>query len=107
MNKQILIEQRIATQHRVIAERLRQDPQRVMAKARDNLRRWSDCYCVDERPAWMVEWDRLLDGRPDDLMDILLGDHEKARRLRSSSPFAGILTARERWALLKNIDDEA
>ncbi|MGH8475304.1 MAG: hypothetical protein ACRERS_04220 [Methylococcales bacterium] len=106
MNKQVLIEQRIAAQHRVIAERLRQDPHRVMAKARHNLSRWSEHYAPHERPAWMREWGLLLDGSLDEVLTILLSDSEKARRLRSSSLFAGILSARERWALLKRINDE-
>ncbi|WP_459862999.1 hypothetical protein [Endothiovibrio diazotrophicus] len=101
------IEHRILAQHRVIAERLRSDPGAVIARARANLDRWAKKYGDDERPRWMREWMALLDGPVDAILELLTSRAERAVRLRSSSPFAGVISARERWRILKEADREA
>lgn len=107
MNKQQLIERRILAQHRIVAERLDADPDAVLGQARSNLARWTERYSPDERPVWLEEWTRLLDGPIDVVRKLLISSSENATRLRASSPFAGVLTARERWELYRRLDDEA
>ena len=103
MNKQRLIEKRILAQHRIVAERLMADPEKVIEFASDNLQRWTGRYDKDERPHWMHEWKQLLGRPPVEIAHLLTSCSEEANRLRSSSPFAGILSARERWALYREI----
>lgn len=107
MNKQRLIEKRIHAQHRISAERLRQDPEQVLGHARRDLERCAERYDRAERPCRIEKW-RHLPGPPlERVVDVLTSGSEEARRLRSSSPCAGVLSARGRWALYKEIDDKA
>ena len=106
MNKQRLIEQRILAQHRIIAQRLLADPEPIIQSAANNLRRWSERYGDDERPCWMEQWRQLLTAPPTVIAHLLTARSEEANRLRSSSPFAGVLSPRERWALYRDIQDE-
>jgi len=98
---QQIIEHRILLQHQVIARRLREDPRGVIAHARQNLARWASNYVQEPAPGWMSEWRNLLEAPLDRLASTLVSDSEEGRRLRSSSPFAGVLSAQERWLLLK------
>lgn len=52
-------------------------------------------------PAYLRRWERLLDAGPQALQDILLADTDEAQLLRSVHPLAGLLSPRERWALLE------
>ena len=106
MNKQRLIEQRILAQHRIVANRLLADPEKVIRFASANLKRWSDGYSKEERPRWMDDWSRLLSDSPEAVVEILTSNSEEANRLRSSSPFAGIVSPRERWEIYREIQDE-
>ena len=106
MNKQRLIEQRILARHRLIAERLQADPERVLAHSRANLERWARAYPDEQVPGWLREWQELLERPLADVLAILLSESENARRLRSSSPFAGIVSPRERWAINREIRDD-
>ena len=70
------------------------DPQ-LFDKARKNLKRWSAKSTVS-RPSDLREWDEILN-RPWPEMAALITDmSEEATRLRSSSPFAGVLSPVER-----------
>ncbi len=81
------------------AARLRQQPG-LLQLAHDNLARWSrqnagapsllHCY---------AEWRELLQRPLEEICSVLTSDNEVARRLRQNSPFAGILNAREVWAV--------
>lgn len=102
-NKQQLIEQRILAQHQLIADRLCDNPQTVIAHARANLKRWSKQYSDTEFPIWFLQWQALLDKPVDEIASVLTSTKPEDIQLRSSSPFAGVLTAKERWALIKNI----
>jgi len=107
MNKQQLIEARILARHRIIARRLQADPTAVLAHARANLQRWSRDYPEDQPPGWLQEWRELLEHPLADILEALTADSENARRLRSSSPFAGIIGPRERWAIHREIGDDS
>ena len=99
------IEGWILREHAIVAERLQKDPDRVIAKARENIERWGwlrDFPDPKKRPGFMAEWLSLLDGPPEVLQAVLTGTDERSVMLRSSSPFAGIVSYRERWQLRKS-----
>lgn len=85
---------------RGVAERLRANPA-LLEQARGNLRRWlarngaspglRRCY---------EEWLEILDRQPfEKILELLHAEDEEARRLRQNSPFAGILSPAEVWAI--------
>jgi|CXWL01.1.fsa_nt_gi hypothetical protein len=86
--------------HREIAARLRVDPVAVIAQATVNLQRWRAQF-GGTLPYGYREWERLLAGDPAALVRLLEANDDKALRLKSSSPFTGILTPRERIDLLQ------
>ena len=84
------IDRRNAKEDHLVAARLRHD-RRILRRARTNLHRWMarDGKCV--RPVF-AEWRRLLERlTTNELADFLISDTPLARRLRQSSPFAGLL----------------
>ena len=86
--------------HREIAARLRADPDAVLAKASLNLQRWRAQF-GGTLPYCYREWERILSGNLSVLECLLEADDENALRLKSSSPFAGILTPRERLEIMR------
>jgi len=105
MGAQRQIERRILAQHQVIAERLRADPTRVIGRAQANLARWAGRYSGRPPPQWMREWQSLLEGPVETVLQVLTGADEESVRLRSSSPFAGILSAQERQNIIERVRD--
>ncbi len=86
--------------HRLIAERLVAQPEMVIPKALDNLRRWTDGACLSGAYA---EWHAILVGKkPEEIAALLVSEDEDAVRLRQSSPFAGVLDAREVWKIKRS-----
>ena len=81
--------------HRVIARRLVRDPA-VLEKARQRVKDWLDE--TPDRP-FAREWGRILAGNADSVAAFLVDRSELAEELRQSSPFAGVLDARERWGI--------
>lgn len=79
--------------HGLIADKLSANPA-LLAIARDNIRRWQT---VGENDSLVLaEWDNILSGSFDQIIATLTDSSENAKRLRQSSPFAGILTETER-----------
>ena len=89
------IEERGIVLHRVIAQRIRENPAQQDV-ARQNLRRWINEG--GERSYW-IEWEKMLEGPLEERLAFMVSPTEKARWLRQSSPFAGILTPQERWKI--------
>jgi len=78
--------------HRAVAEKLRHEPENVLQIARDNLNKWLKA----KNPA-LLEWEKILDTEtPEKIIKIISQDTDEGQRLRSSSPFAGILSEFER-----------
>ena len=77
-----------------VAEKLRSDPTKVIAKARENI---ASMRLVGrhEQP-WVDVWESLLDLGPGPVGSLLTSADQFARDLRQSSPFAGVLTEDER-----------
>jgi len=97
----IRIEERSIALHRAIADRIRTNP-RLMEKARENLQKYLDQFTQENRaaPKSLTEWQDILTHRPwEAVLEFLVSSGESASRLRQSSPFAGILTPKERWKI--------
>ena len=103
MNAQQVIEERILAQHHVIADRIAKDPG-LIRHARSNLARWRERYVDEGLPLWFHEWQAILDAPVEGIVEILTERSDRATWLRSCSPFAGALSPRERWRILKGID---
>ena len=88
----------------LIAIRLRRDS-RLLRTARRNLARWLERDGAAPRPVfreWAAIFDRLT---REQIADFIASDTPKARRLRQSSPFMGLLTKAEREYIWRNHDE--
>ena len=84
---------------RQVAERVRRRPE-LVDLARTNLAHWSRqnasatsllrCY---------AEWQEILSRSVDEICDLLRSESEEAQRLRQNSPFVGVLSPSEIWAI--------
>lgn len=82
----------------MIARKLRQDS-RILPLARRNLRKWTKLDGSNVRPVFK-EWNSILTRlNAVEIAKFLCSDTPMARRLRQSSPFAGVLTKAEREAI--------
>jgi len=89
-----IIDRRSLMMHRIIAERLRANPA-LLETAKSNLKRWN---CPER--TWWREWSAILERHTlPEIAAILERDDEEGRRLRQSSPFAGVLSPQEVWKL--------
>ncbi len=93
-----LAEARSLAAHQRIAAWIRQrDPRgdRALAMARSRVAAW-----IEDRPGPYVEaWAAILSRPDEEIAAQLEADDEDARARRQSTPFAGALDPRERWAL--------
>ena len=89
-----------------MAEKLQANPQLLEVACR-NLDRWISS--ADDAPlAAHLEWRRLLQSEPlPEIVALLRADSDDARRLRQSSPFAGLLSPQERWRVLNDYEARA
>jgi len=94
MNMQKRSDERSKALHREIAKKLRNTP-KLWAVPKTNIDRWKK-----RRKSLMpsvIEWENILDKySKEQILDILESDSEESTRLRSSSPFTGILSDIER-----------
>ena len=81
--------------HRVIARRLVRDPA-VLERARERVKLW--LAQTPDRP-FARQWEKVLAGNTESVASFLISRSEPAEELRQSSPFAGVLDARERWRI--------
>jgi hypothetical protein len=94
-----LIDERSLAFDRLVAEKLRANPD-LIRKAQAHLRRLLATCSTGVRPV-LLEWERLLEGPRETLFAHLEATDEHAARLRQSSPFCGIITAEERNLILR------
>src|SRR5712691_8699658 len=86
--------------HRLIAERLDDE---IADGARTRLRRWRREGRI--HPRWSGEWERVLALPLPEIKRAISADTKRARELRQTSPFAGMLTEQERRRLVKAVED--
>ena len=87
--------------HQAVVERL---DGAMLDRARARACRWSEGG--GRATPHLHRWRQLLDGRREDLIAVLTADTEEARTLRSTSPFAGELAPRERWAIWAEVREK-
>lgn len=95
--------------HRAVADRLRSEPSAVLGHARRNLERWTegDAFGLGEQ-ASLEEWRRILDEADVSwLIEVITGASDEGQRLRSSSPFVGVLSPEERMEILAACEQRA
>jgi hypothetical protein len=98
-----LAEERSLALHRAVLARIDEDPS-VLERARANVK----AMLAEGRSLHYARaWDELLTGPAGRLRDILVADTEDARALRQATPFAGVVGARERWAIWKRVREQA
>lgn len=95
--------------HLAVAERLRENPEQVVNHAWQNLRRWMGENGVGAAERLTLEeWQELLDSSPvARLIEIITEESDEGQRLRSSSPFVGVLTPEERLEILDACEERA
>ncbi|HET6484389.1 MAG TPA: helix-turn-helix domain-containing protein [Actinoplanes sp.] len=86
--------------HQAVAARLTAQPAAVLAIAESNLRRMRRLHPGGREWEWLDRWEVLLAGEPTAVLDALTSPARYAVRLRSASPFAGVLSERERREVL-------
>ena len=95
------IDRRSLMMHRIIAARLRAQPE-LIAVAHANIARWN---CPERE--WWQEWFVILSSQTvEEIACLIECDDEDACRMRQSAPFAGILTPREVRELKRNFKRE-
>lgn len=83
-----------------VAARLVEDPPRVLDQARRNLEAMLASSARGSARIWLQEWQELLQGPVEGILEALTSRSPKSRELRQNSPFAGVLTDSERRAVL-------
>jgi hypothetical protein len=99
------LEERSLALHQEIAQRIKRNPE-LLSRVRDRLIKdiRSGRFSVRLTDA-MQEWLDLLNGSSlDQILELLVDQCENARRLRQSTPFAGILTQEERRRILEKYE---
>lgn len=87
--------------NRAVAGKIARDPEGVLAKARQNLRRFRRIHARGTALPWLDEWEHILDEGPDAVMRTLVSETPHATDLRQNSPFPGVLSERERRDVLE------
>lgn len=91
-----IVEQRSLSYHAAIGERLAQGGA-ILPRARARVEDWIKHGTV--APYYAEGWQRILELPLSEIIDFLTDDSERARAFRQVSPFAGVLSAKERWRL--------
>ncbi len=88
--------------HRAVAGKLLAKPERTLTIARRNLRKLQQIHPPGQAARVLAEWEQLLSApvNLEAVAETLTSKSQRARELRQSSPFAGVLTDRERAAVL-------
>lgn len=83
--------------HLAVAQKVREDPQPVLSKARTNLQRMASRTRGAHAHGWVAEWNTLVNGGDiNRLVESMLGTDERGIDLRQMTPFAGVLSQEER-----------
>lgn len=84
--------------HQLVVVRLRSNPL-LIEKAKSNLQNW--LAKTSNVTAWL-EWKTILETKSlENVLEILTAETDEGQRLRSSSPFVGLVTAQERKAIIE------
>ena len=89
-----ILEARSLAMHCKIAQKIARNPE-LVEKAKANIERWC-AKAPDPKPRYLGEWREILERPWPDIAELITSMRDESTRLRSSSPFAGVLTADER-----------
>ena len=84
-----------------VAGALVRDPETVLALAHQNLLRMQEVSGRGQGVRWLAEWQQLLDGPIEGVLEALTSRSPRSRELRQNSPFAGVLEADDRLKVLE------
>ena len=95
--------------HRAVSAALREQPEVIINHARQTLRRWMAREGVGSgEMLTLKEWQEILDSSSvARLIEIITEESDEGQRLRSSSPFAGVLAPEERLEILETCEQGA
>lgn len=93
------IDARSLALHQVVAAKIRADAM-LLEHVRKTLVRWRVSVCASSQP-YVAAWQQLLDQGMDACLGVACEDTERGRAMRQASPFAGVLTNRERREFFK------
>ncbi len=88
------LERRSLAMHRAIAEKLRAKPE-LLSIPKENLDRWI-ARGGRSTPYW-ERWRAILNGPLEEVLRVIQEDSPGMIDMRQSTPFAGVLTPKERW----------
>ncbi|MBI4519090.1 MAG: hypothetical protein HY699_25145 [Deltaproteobacteria bacterium] len=100
MDRHRLSELRSRAYHQVIAERLRRDPS-ILDRARARVESW--ILLSPTPPFYALQWQEVLSRDAEAVAAFLADGGELGCELRQSSPFAGVLSADERWQIWRQV----
>ena len=83
-----------------VAGRLVEDPHGILARARNNLAQMLAGSARGSAKIWLQRWQELLDGPVEGILEALTSRSPVSRELRQNSPFAGVLTDKQRQVAL-------
>jgi len=89
-----ILDARSLAMHCKIAQKISLDS-KLLEIAKRNLARW-DKKSSGQKPGYLQEWRDILDRPWLEIAEIITSMNEESTRLRSSSPFAGVLDDQER-----------
>lgn len=99
MNRQMRADLRSLVLHQQIAKRLQEDPT-LWKIPQHNIERWllSGTVCQD-----LLLWKQLFQSKTkEQILTIITSESEESTRLRSTSPFAGVLDQATRSAIFRH-----
>jgi excisionase family DNA binding protein len=85
--------------HQAVAGKLVANPDRVLALARRNLAKHRRVH-TDRASMWLDAWERILGNGVDAVLETITSRSPLSVELRQNTPFAGVLTERERLTVL-------
>jgi excisionase family DNA binding protein len=89
-----------------VAGKLVTDPTRVLTQARENLARMRAQHRRGQAQRWLKDWEHLLNGPLEAVVEVLTAKTPYAREMRQNSPFANVLTQNERLQVIDNFTQE-
>lgn len=96
-------EERSLALHLEVALRIRAQPG-LLNSARTRVQGWSEDGSVATH--WVNVWSELLSRSLEEVVTAITDQGETGRSLRQTSPFAGVIDAKTRWAILRQCEKE-
>lgn len=99
-NKYLLSDWRSLELHILIAKKIKENPS-LLNKAKENLINWE--LKNNYLPKCLIEWKNILETKSiNNILKIITSETQNSARLRSSTPFVGILNESERLFFFNN-----